>query len=45
MTFWDSAETSKEIIKTCLLTMLLSKWTIHELIDSKLHVIVRKINR
>ncbi len=42
-TFWDLAEALKEIRKTRLLAMLLSRWAVHDLTDSELHVIVRKI--
>ncbi len=45
MTFWDSAEALKEIMKMHLLAMLLSKWAVYDSTDLKLHVIVRKINR
>ncbi len=44
-TFWDSAETSKEIMKTRLLAVLLSRRAVHDLTDSKSRVIVRKIDR
>ncbi len=40
-TFWDLAEASKEIRKTHLLTMLLSRWAVHDSTDSKSRVIVR----
>ncbi len=40
-TFWDLAEASTEIRKTHLLTMLLSRWAVHDLTDSKSHVIVK----
>ena len=42
-TFWDFAEASKEIRKTRLLAMLLSRRAVHDSTDSKLHVIVKKI--
>ncbi len=42
-TFWDFAEASKEIRKTHLLAMLLSRWAVHNLTDSESRVIVRKI--
>jgi len=45
VTFWNSAETSKEIMKTCLLAMLLSRWAVRDSTDSKSRVIVRKIDR
>ncbi len=40
-TFWNLAEASKEIRKTRLLAMLLSRWAVRDLTDSKSHVIVR----
>ncbi len=40
-TFWDLAEASKEIRKTRLLTMLLSRWAVHDSTDSESRVIVR----
>ena len=42
-TFWDFAEASKEIRKTCLLAMLLSRWAVCDSTDSESRVIVRKI--
>ena len=42
-TFWDFAEALKEIRKTRLLAMLLSRWAVHSSTDSESHVIVRKI--
>jgi len=42
-TFWDFAEASKEIRKTRLLAMLLSRWAVHDSTDSESCVIVRKI--
>ncbi len=44
-TFLMSTETSKEMRETCLLAMLLSRRAVRDLTDSKLHVIVRKIDR
>ncbi len=41
MTFWDFAEASKEIRETHLLTVLLSRWAIHDSTDSESRVIVR----
>ncbi len=41
--FWDFAEALKEIRKTHLLAMLLSRWAVHDLTDSELYVIVKKI--
>ena len=35
VTFWDSAETSKEIMKTRLLAMLLSRRAVRDLTDSE----------
>ena len=43
MTFWDFAEASKEIRKTRLLAMLLSRWVVHDSTDSESYIIVRKI--
>ncbi len=40
-TFWDFAEASKEIRKTRLLAMLLSRWAVRDSTDSESHVIVR----
>jgi len=40
VTFWDSAEILKEIMKTCLLAVLLSRWAVYDSTDSKLHIIV-----
>ncbi len=40
-TFWDLAEASKEIRKTRLLTVLLSRWAVCDSTDSKSRVIVR----
>ncbi len=34
-TFWDFAEALKEIRKTYLLAMLLSRWAVHDSTDSK----------
>ncbi len=45
VTFWDSAETLKEIMKMRLLAVLLSRWAVYDSTDSKLRVIARKINR
>ena len=42
-TFWDFAEASKEIRKTRLLTMLLSRWAVRDSTDSESYVIVKKI--
>ncbi len=42
-TFWDFAEASTEIRKTRLLAMLLNRWAVRDLTDSKLYIIVRKI--
>ncbi len=42
-TFWDFAETSKEIRKTRLLAVLLSRWAVCDSTDSESRVIVRKI--
>ncbi len=42
-TFWNLAEASKEIRKTCLLAMLLSRWAVRDSTDSELHVIVKEI--
>ncbi len=42
-TFWDFAEALKEIRKTCLLTVLLSRWAVHNSTDSESCIIVRKI--
>ncbi len=42
-TFWDFAEALKEIRKTHLLAMLLSRRAVCDSTDSELHVIVRKI--
>ena len=43
VTFWDFAEALKEIRKTHLLAMLLSRWTVRDSTDSESRVIVRKI--
>ncbi len=40
-TFWDFAEALKEIRKTRLLAMLLSRWAVRDSTDSKSRVIVR----
>ncbi len=40
-TFWDSAETSKERRKTRLFAMLLSRWVVRNLTDSKSYVMMR----
>ncbi len=45
VTFWDSVETSKEIMKTRLLAILLSRWAVYDSTDSKSRIIVRKIDR
>ncbi len=42
-TFWDFVEASKEIRKTRLLAMLLSRWAVRDSTDSESRVIVRKI--
>ncbi len=42
-TFWDFAEASKEIRKTHLLAMLLSRRAVHDSTDSELYIIMRKI--
>ncbi len=42
-TFWDFTEASKEIRKTHLLAMLLSRWAVHDSTDSESYVIIRKI--
>jgi len=42
-TFWDFAEASKEIRKTRLLTVLLSRRAVHDSTDSESCVIVREI--
>ncbi len=44
-TFWDSAETWKEIMKTRLLAMLLSRRAVRDSTDLKSRDIVRKIDR
>ena len=44
-TFWNLAETSKEIMKTRLLAVLLSRQAVHDSTDLKSCVIVRKIDR
>ncbi len=41
--FWDFVETLTEIRETHLLAMLLSRWTVHDSTDSKLHVIMKEI--
>ncbi len=43
VTFWDFAEALKEIRKTHLLAMLLSRWAVHDSTDSKSCIIVREI--
>ena len=43
VTFWDFAEALKEIRKTHLLAMLLSRWAVHNSTDSESCIIVRKI--
>jgi len=45
VTSWDSAETSKEIMKTRLLAVLLSRRAVRDPTGSKSRVIVRKIDR
>ncbi len=40
-TFWNFTEALKEIRKTHLLAMLLSRWAVHDSTDSKLCVIVK----
>jgi len=40
-TFWDFAEALKEIRKTYLLAMLLSRWAVHDSTDSELCIIVK----
>ncbi len=42
-TFWNLVEALKEIRKTCLLAMLLSRRAVHDSTDSESHVIVREI--
>ncbi len=42
-TFWDFAEALKEIRKTRLLAVLLSRRAVHDSTDSESYVIVRKI--
>jgi len=44
-TFWDLAETLKEIMKMRLLAMLLSRRAVRDSTDSKSRVIMRKIDR
>ncbi len=43
-TFWDLAEALKEIRKTHLLAVLLSRWAVRDSTDSESHVIVKEIN-
>ena len=43
MTFWDFAEASKEIRETRLLTVLLSRWAVHDSTDSESCIIMKKI--
>ena len=42
-TFWDFAEALKEIRKTHLLAMLLSRWAVRDSTDSESCIIVREI--
>ncbi len=42
-TFWDLVEALKEIRETRLLTVVLSRWAVHDSTNSELCVIVRKI--